>query len=92
MSLHAGASSGSSSGGSGGVTIGAAVSGGTPSTLLYVNSGGNLANSTTIPFGVTFQGATVVCSLQSSYANKRLASMGRREISSSFYFPVARLQ
>lgn len=57
MALHAGASSGGGSSG-GGVTIGASVTGGTPSTLLYVNSGGNVANSATIPFALTITPAT----------------------------------
>src|SRR5665213_1917483 len=41
-----------SGGGSGGITIGQAVTGGTPSTLIYNDSGGLLANSKTIPFGI----------------------------------------
>lgn len=52
MSLHAGSLLGAG-GGTGGITIGQAVAGGTPSTLLYNDSGGLIANSTSIPFGIT---------------------------------------
>lgn len=41
-------------GGTGGITIGQPVTGGTPSTDLYVDASGNIANSTTLPFGMTY--------------------------------------
>jgi len=43
----------SSSGGGGGVTIGNAVSGGTANTLLYTNSGTDVANASSVPLGFT---------------------------------------
>src|ERR1019366_790178 len=50
--------SGGACGAGGGITIGQPVTGGTPSTLIYNNSSGNLANSATIPFPLTITPAT----------------------------------
>ena len=86
MSLHAGASSGGGSG-SGGVTIGAAVTGNTPSTLLYVSSGGLVANSATIPFpltitpatpgnGLTINGGTITTNLPAFAVNQTINAAG----------------
>lgn len=49
---------GGGSSGGGGFTVGQAITGGTPSSLVYEDASGNIATSSTIPFIVTNTGLT----------------------------------